>query len=55
VRVIDCECGHTLHAANDEELSRILRRHFADRHDAELSEDSAREMVSERAYSASDS
>jgi predicted small metal-binding protein len=56
MRVIDCECGQTLQAANDEDLAGAVRGHVeADHPELEMSEDDARELVSSRAYEASDS
>jgi predicted small metal-binding protein len=57
MRVIECNiCGHTLSAANDDELVRALTGHVADQHpDAGLDEDAARKLVAEQAYDASDS
>ena len=56
MRVIDCECGHTLQAANDDDLSRVVREHVDERHpDMELTDDGVRELVSDKAYTASDS
>jgi Protein of unknown function (DUF1059) len=56
MRVIDCECGKTLQAANDEDLAAAVREHVAQDHpDMELSDDQVREMVSAQAYDAQDS
>jgi predicted small metal-binding protein len=56
MRVIDCDCGATLQAANDDELANAVREHVgADHPDMELSDDQVREMVAEKAYSATDS
>ena len=56
MRVIDCSCGKTLQAANDEDLAEAVRSHAAEEHsDMELSEDQAREMVASQAYDAGDS
>lgn len=56
MRVIDCECGKTLQAANDEDLAEAVRDHAAEDHpDMEMSEDQAREMVASQAYDAEDS
>jgi predicted small metal-binding protein len=55
MRVIDCDCGKTLQAANDEDLTEVVREHAAEDHpDMELSEEQARQMVSARAYDAQD-
>ena len=56
MRVIDCECGKTLQAANDDDLAAALRGHVAESHaDMELTDEQAEDMVAERAYEASDS
>ena len=55
MRVIDCECGKTLQAANDDDLAGAVRDHIAEDHpDMELSDDQVREMVSAQAYDAED-
>jgi hypothetical protein len=56
MKVIDCECGKTLQAANDEDLATEVQAHVEDSHpDMELSAVQARQLVSDRAYEASDS
>jgi hypothetical protein len=56
MRVIDCECGKTLQAANDEDLTEAVREHVAEDHpDMDLSDEQARELVSSQAYDAQDS
>lgn len=56
MRVIDCDCGTTLQAANDDELATAVREHVEQDHpDMELDEDGARQLVAEKAYSAMDS
>jgi len=56
MRVIDCECGKTLQAANDDDLTAAVREHVAEDHpDMDLSDEQARELVSSRAYDAQDS
>jgi predicted small metal-binding protein len=56
MRVIDCDCGKTLQAANDEDLAEAVRSHVAEDHpDMEMSDDQARELVSSQAYDAQDS
>jgi hypothetical protein len=56
MRVIDCECGKTLQAANDDDLADAVRDHMAEDHpDMDLSDDQVREMVSSQAYDAQDS
>jgi hypothetical protein len=56
MRVIDCQCGKTLQAANDDDLAKAMRQHVADDHPGmEMSEEEARELVSAEAYEAQDS
>jgi predicted small metal-binding protein len=56
MRVLDCECGRTLQAANDEDLTEAVRNHVAEDHsDMEMSHDQARQLVSSQAYEAQDS
>ncbi len=56
MRVIDCDCGVTLQAANDEELAESVREHVESDHpDMQLGDDDIRGMVEEKAYSAMDS
>jgi predicted small metal-binding protein len=56
MRVLDCDCGKTLQAANDEDLASQVREHVDESHpDMELTDDQARELVADRAYEATDS
>ena len=56
MRVIDCECGKTLQAANDEDLAEAVRGHVAEDHpDMQMSDEQAQEMVASQAYDAGDS
>jgi len=56
MRVIDCDCGHTLQAANDDDLFKAAREHVDQEHsDMQLSDDQVRELVAAKAYEASDS
>jgi predicted small metal-binding protein len=57
MRVIDCnECGETIKAANDEELAQVLAGHMKSEHsDVEWDDDQAPELVSDQAYTATDS
>jgi predicted small metal-binding protein len=56
VQVIDCKCGVTLQAPNEDELARRVKRHLEEDHeDAETSEDQVRELVALRSYEATDS
>jgi predicted small metal-binding protein len=55
MRVIDCECGKTLQAANDEDLTRAVKEHIESDHpDMNLSDDQVEEMVGAQAYDADD-
>jgi hypothetical protein len=56
MRVIDCDCGETVSAANDEDLFHQTRRHVDVAHaDMEMSDEQVRELVANKAYEASDS
>ena len=56
MRVIDCDCGQTLQAANDAELFRVARQHVDQDHpDMNLSDDDIRGLIDDKAYEASDS
>ena len=56
MRVIDCDCGETLQAANDDDLANRVREHVDAAHpDMQLDEQQVRQMVTEQAYEASDS
>ena len=56
MRVIDCDCGETLQAANDDDLTRAALQHVAEKHpDMDLDEEGARQLVAEQAYTATDS
>jgi hypothetical protein len=55
MRVIDCECGKPLQAANDEDLTEAVRDHVAEDHpDMDLSDEQVSELVSSQAYDAQD-
>jgi hypothetical protein len=54
VRVIDLDTGDTLQAANDDDLARAVKSYY-DEHGEEIADDEAAELVSSRAYEASDS
>ena len=55
MRVIDCQCGKTLQAANDEDLAEAVRNHVAEDHpDMEMSDDDVRQLVASEAYEADD-
>lgn len=56
MRVIDCDCGVTLQAGNDDDLAARVREHFAADHpDAEMDDAAVRALVARRAYAATDS
>jgi predicted small metal-binding protein len=56
MRVIDCDCGKTLQAANDDDLAKSVREHVAEDHpDMDMSDEDARQLVSSQAYDAQDS
>jgi hypothetical protein len=55
MRVIDCQCGTTLKAANDKDLASAVREHVNEEHpDMDLSDEQLQEMVAEQAYDAED-
>lgn len=56
MKVIDCDCGQTLQAGNDEDLIKETRAHVDQEHrDEKLTDEQVRELVSAKAYEASDS
>ena len=56
MRVIDCECGDVIGAANDDDLVARVREHLEHDHpDSDRAEETVRKLVSERAYTATDS
>ena len=56
MRVLDCDCGQTVQGATDDELAAAVRRHVDESHpDMELSDDQVSEMISQKAYDATDS
>ena len=56
MQVIECnECGETLQAADNEELTRILGGHLAEEHDIRSDEEELVELVESDAYEAMDS
>jgi len=55
MRVIDCQCGTTLKAANDDDLAKSVRNHVDESHpEMDLSDDQVEDMVAEEAYDAED-
>ncbi len=56
MRVIDCDCGRTLQAANDDDLFRVAREHMDTDHPGQdISDEQLRQLIGEQAYSATDS
>jgi predicted small metal-binding protein len=58
MRVLDCECGHTIQAANDDELRAELAEHLRSLHaasDQRPDETELERLVALRAYDATDS
>jgi predicted small metal-binding protein len=56
MRVIECnECGETVSAADDDELTSRLSEHLRSEHDIEPEEEEVTDLVHEQAYDASDS
>jgi predicted small metal-binding protein len=56
MRLLDCDCGATLQAANDDELAGAVLEHVQSDHpDMQLDDTGARELVASKAYSATDS
>jgi hypothetical protein len=56
MRMIDCDCGATLQAANDDDLARVVRQHVDEAHpDMQLDDEQVRGMIAEKAYTATDS
>jgi predicted small metal-binding protein len=56
MRVIDCDCGQTLQAGNDQDLAAQMSAHIDKAHpELELNEEQVRQLVADRAYEAADS
>ena len=56
MRVIDCDCGQTLQAGNDEDLFKEARAHVDQDHpDMRLTDEQVRKLVADKSYEASDS
>jgi hypothetical protein len=59
VRVLDCECGNTVQAANDDELRAALAKHLREhdlaRQEQQPDDEQLRTLVAARAYDATDS
>jgi predicted small metal-binding protein len=55
MRVIDCDCGKTLQAANDDDLARAVKEHVEESHlDMSGNDDQVEKFVEARAYDAED-
>jgi predicted small metal-binding protein len=56
MQVIDCDCGHTLQAANDDDLLQVARQHMEQEHgNQQVSDDELKRMIADQAYTAMDS
>ena len=56
MRVIECECGHVVQAANDDDLVKEIHRHMESDHPGDQSSDEdIRALIDRRAYDAQDS
>jgi predicted small metal-binding protein len=56
MRVIDCDCGHTLQAGNDDDLLEVARQHMREEHgDRQMDDDEVKQLITDRAYTAMDS
>jgi predicted small metal-binding protein len=56
MRVIDCDCGQTLQAGNDDDLAARTGAHIDEAHpELDLNEEQVRQFVADRAYEAADS
>jgi predicted small metal-binding protein len=56
MRVIECnECGETVSAANDQELTGKLAEHLRGEHDLEPDAEEVADLVHDEAYDATDS
>jgi len=56
MKFIDCDCGETLKAANDDDLASEVQAHAEQSHpEMGMSEEDARRLVADRAYEAADS
>jgi predicted small metal-binding protein len=53
VRKLDCQCGYTVEAGNDEELFERGKQHVAEVHpDENITDDQLRQLISTQAYDA---
>lgn len=56
MRVIDCDCGATVQAANEDDLKKRVREHLvADHPDMSMSDDEVAQLIEDRSYEAVDS
>ena len=55
MRVIDCDCGATIQAANDDDLLKAAREHVDQKHpEVKFTDEQVQNLVTEKAYEASD-
>jgi predicted small metal-binding protein len=55
VRVIHCDCGQTLQAANDDDLVHVIQGHLTNDHPEEqMSDEEIRALIGSQAYEATD-
>jgi predicted small metal-binding protein len=52
VRKLDCQCGHTVEAENDDELFEKGKQHVAEVHAGEMTDDQLRQLIATSAYDA---
>lgn len=56
MKVIDCDCGATVQAANEDDLKSRVREHLAAEHpDTSMSDEEIDQLVADRSYEALDS
>jgi hypothetical protein len=56
MRVIDCECGAVVGAANDDDLVERFREHLVEHHpETDRDDEKLRSFVADNAYTATDS
>ena len=56
MRVMDCDCGVTLQAGNEDDLVKEARAHVDQEHpDMRLTDEQVRNLVADKSYEASDS
>lgn len=55
MRVLDCDCGQTLQAANDDDLLKVARQHVDQAHEGRPDDSELRQKIEREAYEATDS